>query len=65
MKLSENERQSGNGDKEWVTISPPPLLIQRSHPALRVKHSWITLLYVCVQVGRINVSMLVSIHEHI
>jgi hypothetical protein len=63
MKPSENERQSGNEDKECVTISP--LLIQRSHPTLRVKPSWITLLYMCAQVCGINVLILVSIHERI
>jgi hypothetical protein len=63
MKPSENERQSGNEDKECVAISS--LLIQRSHPTLRVKPSWITLLYRCAQVRGIHVSVLVSIHERI
>ena len=63
MKPSEDERQSGNEDKECVTISL--LLIQRSHSTLRVKPSWITLLYRCVQVRRIHVPILVSIHERI
>jgi hypothetical protein len=63
MKPSENERQSGNEDKECVTISL--LLIQRSHPTLRVKPFWITLLYMCAQVCGISVHILVSIHERI
>jgi hypothetical protein len=63
MKPSENEKQSGNEDKEYVTISP--LLIQRSHLTLRVKPFWITLLYMCAQVCGIHVSMLISIHERI
>ena len=63
MKPSGNERQSGNEDRECVTISS--LLIQHSHPTLRVKPSWITLLYMCAQVCGIHVSILVSIYERI
>jgi hypothetical protein len=63
MKPSENERQSGNEDKECVTVSP--LLTQCSHPTLRVKPSWITLLYMYAQVCGTHVSILVSIHERI
>ncbi len=60
---SGNERQSGNEGKECVIISS--LLIQHSHSTLRAKPSWITLLYMCAQVRGIQVSTLVSIHEHI
>ena len=63
MKPSENERQSGNEDKECVTISP--LLIQRSHPTSRGKPSWITSLYKCAQVCGIHVYIVVSIHKGI